>query len=119
MRDPGLAAHAAADTPAHPALDGGVDRVAEREPPDQLVDDVVGEVPAVAAVQEVADALGRARGGVGDRLGSDCPSGGGIRGMLAAGDRALEAPRFVVGRKGRFNGHRWRLLRSSSAPYTL
>ena len=51
-RDAGLARRAAIDGPIHPSFDGGVDRLLQGEPIEEPVRDIVGEVPAVAAVEE-------------------------------------------------------------------
>jgi hypothetical protein len=50
-----LAFGLAIDAPAHPAADRGLDRLFETQPLCEPARDVVGEVAAVAAVEEVAD----------------------------------------------------------------
>jgi hypothetical protein len=53
-RDPGSAAGPAVDAPAHPAGDGGVDGFFERVSAGKLARDVVGEVAAMAVIEEEA-----------------------------------------------------------------
>src|SRR3546814_13579672 len=77
----GLAAGAAADASALPACDGHLDGVFDPVPGMEAAGDVVGEVAAVAAVEEVAHPFG-ADGG----LGGD-PDAGGVPGQIGRASR--------------------------------
>lgn len=88
-----------ADRPFHPAPGGGLDRVRQVLALVQPVQDVVGKVAAVAAVEEDPHRLKRLAGGVGDRGHRDRPGG---LGVLA--HRAPEAPRLVLGDGYRCDG---------------
>jgi len=63
----------AIDPPSHPARDRAVDGGRELEPADQRVHDVIGEVPAVAGVEEVLGGLIRTGGGIANCLHRERP----------------------------------------------
>ncbi len=84
----------AGDGPAHPAGGGGVDRVGDRLAGGQFVGDVVGEVAAVAAVEEDGDRLGGELRRVADGVDGDRP---GDLGVAVVADGAEETPLVVVG----------------------
>ena len=76
--NPVLLAGQATDGPAHPALGGGVDRIAQVQSGVQAVEYIVGKVTAMAAVQEGADRVERLVGGVRNRRHRDGPGGFGV-----------------------------------------
>ena len=59
LRDPELALDRGIDPAAHPALDRLIDRAREVSPAAEARRDLIGEVPAVPAIEEVADGLDR------------------------------------------------------------
>ncbi len=87
-----LLAGQATDGPAHPALGGGVDRIRQVRSGVQAVENIVGKVSAVAAVQEGSDRLKGLVSGVRDRGHRNRPGGFGL--II---HRAPKAPGFVLG----------------------
>src|SRR5215218_9963733 len=61
LRDPELALDRGIDPAVHPALDRLSDRAREVSPAAEAHRDLIGEVPAVAAIEEVADGLAATR----------------------------------------------------------
>src|SRR5215204_4144661 len=60
LPDPELALDRGIDPAVHPALDRRIDRAREVSPAAETHRDLIGEVPAVPAVEEVADGLNAA-----------------------------------------------------------
>ena len=78
LGDAVLLAGAAANRPAHPALSGLLNRIAQGGAGKETVLHIVGKVTAVAAVEEGADRLERLAGGIRDRGHRDRPGGLGV-----------------------------------------
>src|SRR5215204_2539382 len=79
----------AIDPPSHPARDRAVDCGRELEPANEGVHDFIGEVPAVAGVEEVTGRLIRTGGGIDNCLHRERP--GAHHPLLIAG---LMRPEF-------------------------
>ena len=98
-RDSCLALDAAPDLPAVPDPDRVADRILKALTLSGELADAVGEVAAVAAVEEVADSFGLAVCRPGDGREGRVPRIG--RGHISAPHRTGKAPCFVTGREDR------------------
>src|SRR5215216_6884634 len=95
LRDPELALDRGIDPAVHPALDGLIDRAREVSPTAEAHRDLIGEVPAVPAIEEVADGLIAATRALRDPRYSKRPRLIGLGVLL---NSAVEAPGFVLAR---------------------
>src|SRR5215216_1461619 len=95
LRDPELALDRGIDPPVHPALDRLIDRAREVSPAAEAHRDLIGEVPAVPAIEEVADGLNAATRALRDPRYSKRPRLIGLGVLL---NSAVEAPGFVLAR---------------------
>src|SRR5829696_383080 len=95
LRDPELALDRGIDPAVHPALDRLIDSAWEARPAAEAHRDLIGEVPAVAATEEVADGLIAATRALRDPRYSKRPR---LIGLRVLPNNAVEAPGFVVAR---------------------
>src|SRR5215218_2607456 len=95
LRDPELALDRGIDPPVHPALDRLIDSAREVSPAAEAHRDLIGEVPPVAAIEEVADGLIAATRALRDPRYSKRPRLIGLGVLL---NTAVETPGFVPAR---------------------
>src|SRR5829696_6178607 len=95
LRDPELALDRGIDPAVQPALDRLVDSARQVSPAAEAHRDLIGEVPAVPAIEEVAGRLVRAAGAFCDPSYGERPR---LIGRSAMLDRAVEAAGFVLAR---------------------
>src|SRR5215218_7590183 len=93
--DPELALDRGIDPAVHPALDRLIDSAREVSPAAEADRDLIGEVPAVPAIEEVADGLMAATRALRDPGYSKRPR---LIGLGVLPNTAVEAPGFVLAR---------------------
>src|SRR5215207_1412037 len=94
-RDPELALGRGIDPAVHPALDRLIDSAREVSPAAEAHRDLIGEVPAVPAIEEVADGLIAATRALRNPGYSKRPR---LMGLGVLRNTAVEAPGFVLAR---------------------